>query len=346
MNALHMTCIALASAVGLTPASAAAAMRCGISGLCELTAVDDALEPVVGARVPSIPEDLHGRDRLIELLVQVITDSQAALGTQIDIAQLPVLLCTSEIARPGASVHGIVPAMEARLGVRLCRDGTRHLARGHVSCFESLGLAEAAMQQAGCGACLVIAADSLIDPRALNWLEKSGRLKTSRRSDGVIPGEGAAVLLVSLEPLSKPCMVLKGIGMAHDDATVLNNIPQMAMGMSAAVAAALEQAGIGMHEVAFRLSDVSGEIHGFEDLALVQSRLMQHTRPSQDLWHPASSVGDCGAASALMQLAWIEQAHMRRYAPGEYSVAHASSPTGACAAAVLRGPADGERHVS
>lgn len=346
MSALHITCVALASAVGLTPASAAAAMRCGISGIGELPTVDDALEPVAGARVPSIPDHLHGRDRLIELLLQVMADSHAALGTRIDITQLPVLLCTSEVARPGASVHGIVPAMEARLGFHLRRAGARHLARGHVSCFESLGFAEAAMLQAGGSACLVIAADSLIDPRSLNWLEKSGRLKTSRRSEGVIPGEGAAVLLVSLEPLGEPCMVLQGIGMGHDDATVLNDIPQMGSGMSAAVAAALQHAGIEMHDIAFRLSDVAGEAHGFEDLALVQSRLMQRTRASQDLWHPASSVGDCGAASALMQLAWIEQAHMRGYAPGEFSLAHASSPTGARAAAVLSGPAHGEHRVS
>lgn len=321
-------------------------MRCGISGIGELLTVDNTVEPVMGGLVPSIAAELRGRDRLIALLVQVLEDTRASLEGRIDLAQLPVLLCTSEPERPGASVGGIIPAVESRLGLRLQREGTAHLARGHVSGLEALAFANAAMDRAQSDMCLVVAADSLVDARSLLWLEQVGRLKTARRSDGVIPGEGAAVLLVSRAPLNQPWLVVRGMGTGQDTATVLNDDPQWAAGMTAAIAAALRQAGISMHEVAFRLSDVSGEAYGFEDLTVAQSRLMQQTRPTQDLWHPASSVGDCGAASGLMQLAWIEQAFMRRYAPGKFALAQASSPNGARAAAVLSGPSHGEQDVA
>jgi 3-oxoacyl-[acyl-carrier-protein] synthase-1 len=146
--------------------------------------------------------------------------------------------------------------------------------------------------------------------------------------------------------MSAAPLVFRGVGTGHDSATVLNDDPQLGQGMASAVAAALAQAGVAMHEVAFRMSDASGETYAFEDLALVQSRLMQKTRPAQDLWHPASSVGDCGAASGWMQLAWIEQTFARGYAPGPIALAHASSAGGARAATVVSGSLNGVRHVA
>lgn len=337
MQPLFITCLGLVCAVGLGPAPAAAAMRAGISGLAELPSVDDRLEPVVGAQVPLLDPDLRGRERLAALLLQVLADSHAALAGWAGLGHLPLLLCTAEPERPGPRLGGLVPAVEARLGLRLQRQGAAHVARGHVGGIEALGLAAQAMAQAGGEACLVAAVDSLVDPRALLWLEQTGRLKTARRADGVIPGEAAAVLLLSRAPMSAAGLTLRGLGRAHDAATVLNDAPQLGLGMTAAAGAALEQAGIAMHEVAFRLSDVAGEAHGFEDLALAQSRLMRQTRPAQDLWHPASSVGDCGAAAGLVQLAWIEQAFVHGYAPGPIALVHASSAGGARAAAVVSG---------
>jgi 3-oxoacyl-[acyl-carrier-protein] synthase-1 len=342
----YVTCLALVCAVGLQPASAAAAMRAGISGIAQLPWVDDSLEPIVGARVPSVAEDLHGRARLIEMLVQVLSDSSAALADRVDLSALPILLCTSEPERPGPRIGGIVPEVEERLGFLLQRKGTAHVARGHVASIEALGLAERAMDQAGHDECLIVAADSLADPRCLVWLEQAGRLKTKRRSDGVIPGEGAAVLLVSRQPMSPARLAFHGVGTGHETATVLNDEPQLGMGMTTAVAAALAQAGLPMHEVAFRSSDVAGEAYAFEDLVLAQSRLMQRTRPTQDLWHPASSVGDCGAASGIMQLAWIEQAFARGYAPGPIALVHTSSAGGARAAAIVSGQLNGDPHVA
>ncbi len=47
----------------------------------------------------------------------------------------------------------------------------------------------------------------------------------------------------------------------------------------AALRAALAEARAGMHDVAFRLSDVAGELYAFEELVLAQIRNMRQTRP-------------------------------------------------------------------
>ncbi|UVL81396.1 hypothetical protein LOY35_14220 [Pseudomonas sp. B21-028] len=337
MQPVYLSCLGLVCAVGLSPAAAAAAMRAGISGFNEMPWVEDGLEPIIGARVPTVAEDLHGRARLVEMLVQVLGQSRATLAGRADLGELPLLLCTSEPQRPGSRIDGIVTEVEARSGWALQRKGAAHVALGHVASIEALCLAERAMDQADRDACLIVAVDSLADPRCLLWLEQSGRLKTTLRSDGVIPGEGAAVLLVSRKPMNAAPLVVRGVGTGNDAATVLNDEPQLGLGMTTAVATAIAQAGVAMHDIAWRLSDVSGEAYGFEDLALVQSRLMQQTRPTQDLWHPASYVGDCGAALGAIQIAWLEQAFARGYAPGPIALVHSSSANGARAAAVISG---------
>jgi 3-oxoacyl-[acyl-carrier-protein] synthase-1 len=62
---------------------------------------------------------------------------------------------------------------------------------------------------------------------------------------------------------------------------------------------------------------------------------MRTTRERQDLWHPGAFVGDTGAASGLLQLAWTEQAFARGYSPGDLALLHASVPSGSRAAAVI-----------
>jgi 3-oxoacyl-[acyl-carrier-protein] synthase-1 len=184
----------------------------------------------------------------------------------------------------------------------------------------------------------------MVDARTLAALEESNRLKTSLRSDGVIPGEAACVCLVTPERVSpSPCAVV-GLGFAMETATVLNDEPLLGQGMASAAAMALGEAGIGMHQVDFRLADSSGESYGFEELVLAQLRLMRARRESQDLWQPAGSIGDCGAAAGLVQLAWIEQAVNRGYAPGATALAHGSTPAGRRAAAVVR--SEGPSHAA
>lgn len=101
---------------------------------------------------------------------------------------------------------------------------------------------------------------------------------------------------------------------------------------------ALQEAGLAMHDVDFRLGDVAGESYAFEELALAQARLMRKVRPGQPLWHAADCIGDCGAAAGLIQFAWAGQAFHRGYAPGPVAALQAASPFGLRAAAVVATP--------
>lgn len=333
---VFLSCISLVCPVGYSVASATAALRAGIASFAETVYTDVHGEPIIGAMVPALDAELRGRERLLALIRLALEAIEPALADRLPWGSMPLILCTREAERPGARLSGIVAKLQAPGGAPLAGPRGAHVASGGASAIQAVAMARATLADPGVPACLVLAADSLIDARVLHWLDRHQRLKTSERTDGVIPGEAACLAVVSREPLpDEPVVSVHGIGIATEVATLFNEEPFRAEAMKTALGDALRDSGIAMHDVDFRLSDVAGESYAFEELALAQTRLMRKVRPSQPLWHAADCVGDCGAAAGLVQFAWVGQAFHRRYAPGPVAALHAASVFGQRAAAVV-----------
>ena len=321
--------------VGYSAASVAAALRAGISAFSEIGYRDINGEPIIGATVEALHPDLRGRDRLIALIQLALDEIDLGVSERLPRGPMPLILCSREAERPGASLAGIVAELRFPGGATFSGQHAAHVAGGAASAIQAVAMARSYLAQADVQACLILAADSLIDARVLSWLDRTHRLKTSNRTDGVIPGEAACLAVVSKEPVWHDPLSVHGLGVATEPATVLNEEPFRAGGMKTALHGALQETGIAMHDVDFRLSDVAGESYAFEELVLAQTRLMRKVRPSQPLWHPADCIGDCGAAAGLIQFAWAGQAFQRGYAPGPVAALHAASAFGLRAAAVV-----------
>lgn len=335
---VFLSCLGLVCPVGYSAASAAAALRAGISAFAETAYRDANGEPIVGAAVEALHPDLKGRDRLAALLQLALDELAPGAAAPLPWGRMPLILCTREAERPGARLAGIVAELRCPDGSALAGPRAVHVASGAASAVQAVALARSFLAEPGVPACLILAVDSLLDARVLAWLDRTHRLKTSSRTDGVIPGEAACLALVGREPVSDGHVAVRGLGTATEPATVLNEEPFRAEGMKAALHGALQEAGLAMHDVDFRLGDVAGESYAFEELALAQARLMRQVRPGQPLWHPADCIGDCGAAAGLIQFAWAGQAFHRGYAPGPVAALHAASPFGLRAAAVVAAP--------
>lgn len=333
---VFLSCISLICPVGYSVASAAAALRAGIAAFSETSYVDTHGEPIVGAMVPALDLELRGQQRLLALIRLALDAIEPSLAEQLPWGRMPLILCTREAERPGAHLDGIAAKLHVPGRGALAGPRNAHVASGAASAIEAVAMARAALADHATPACLILAADSMIDARVLHWLDHSQRLKTGERADGVIPGEAACLAVVSRQPLPEaPAVSVRGIGVATESATVFNEEPFRAEAMKRALGDALRESGIAMHDVDFRLSDVAGESYGFEELALAQTRLMRKVRPSQPLWHAADCIGDCGAAAGLVQFAWAGQAFSRHYAPGPVAALHATSAFGQRAAAVV-----------
>lgn len=331
-----ISCISLVCPAGYTAASAAAALRASISVFEELPYRDRGGQPVRGAKVEAIPLKTRGRDRLALLARLAVEHVDPRAAALLPWGQMPFLLCTRDTDMPGARINGILAGLTAPNGAPLAGSRSLHITNGQISAFVAMEQARKLLSERDVEACLIMALDSLIDARSLAWLDSRMRLKTSEVTDGLIPGEAACLLVVSKRPVLEGSLRLRGLGLAIEKTTASNEEPFRADGLTSALKTALGEAGVNMHEVAFRLSDVAGESYAFEELVLAQMRNMRKTRPEQPVWHAADCIGDTGAAAGLIQFAWAEQAFSRGYAPGELAALHGSSMAfGGRAAAVV-----------
>lgn len=320
-----VSCVSMISPVGYSAAATCAALRAGIAAFEELEYPDNNGIPLRGARINAIAPTKRGRERLIALARLVIELIDADAVAALPWSQMPIILCTRDREVPGARLNGILSGLRLPDGSMLTQRRTAHIAASQTSAFTALLQAREMLDASNEPACLLLALDSLIDARTLAWLDGQMRLKTSAVTDGLIPGEAACLTVVSREPLTPHFVVVRGLGLGTETATAANEEPFRADGLMAALRAALAEARAGMHDVAFRLSDVAGELYAFEELVLAQIRNMRQTRPEQPVWHAADCIGDTGAVAGLIQFGWAEQAFHRGYAPGDLAALHGSS---------------------
>ncbi|NOU21937.1 MAG: 3-oxoacyl-ACP synthase [Methyloglobulus sp.] len=319
--------------VGLTAESACAAMRAGIANFQELPYLDNQGEPIIGAMVPDLPPDMKRGERLGELLAMAITDCLKNNAIQ-SLENIPILVGLAEPDRPGGGAglaDEIFDLMYEKLGLRFHPQLSRTIATGHTSGFEGLRIARELFKNTEVSACLVCGVDSYINPDTLQWLDQNQRLKSQENSDGVIPGEtSAAVLITKRHQLNnKLSLRVIGLGFGVEIATIFNDEPFLGLGLTKATREALDQGGVQFHQIDLRISDITGESYGFREQALVKGRLLRVRKDDFPIWHCADSVGDCGAGAGVVQLVLAYQALLKGYMPGELVMGFTSSHYGA-----------------
>lgn len=333
---MYVSAPGLVCPVGLDAQSACAAMRAGIARFEELPYRDNTGEPVIGAVVPGLDPDLPRAHRLLELLALALQETLDRVQS-LPFESIPLIVCLAEPNRPGGGgqlARKFVGAIERKLGVSFHPDYSGVVVKGHTAGFRALRVARRLMREGDIQACLICAVDSYINASSLNWLDTHWRLKTEENSDGVIPGEGAAAMLVTPAATEKAVKVC-GLGFGHEKAAILTEEPMLGLGMTEAVTVALTESRHQMHEFDFRMSDVAGESYGFREQALVLARVMRARRDEFPIWHCSDSIGDIGAAAGICQMVILADAFANSYAPGPRAICSTSSVPGHRAVCVV-----------
>ncbi|WP_375767144.1 hypothetical protein NR798_36490 [Archangium gephyra] len=182
-------------------------------------------------------------------------------------------------------------------------------------------------------ACLVAGAESMMCARTLLRLYEQRRLLTEDNSDGIIPGEAAACVLLSSH--KQGLAVIRGMGFAKEPSSLANDVPLRADGLTAAARAALQEARLALHDIDFRFSDAAGESFYFKEQALLVSRVLGERKEEFPLWLCAEALGDTGVAAGLCGMAWAIAGWGRRYAPGPRAIGLAGNEQGGRAAVII-----------
>jgi len=324
--------------VGLTDESACAAMRAGISAFEELPYLDNTGEPIVGAFVPTISFKLKRDERLLLMLEQVILDCISKCK-EFDFSQVPIFVCLAEEGRPGNGVEmssNVINEIESRLTKKFHPIYSQVICNGHTSGFEAMGKARELMRIKGIESCLVCGVDSYINASSLLWLDQYYRLKTEDNSDGVIPGEAAAAVMVSSRSKSDATISISGLGFGFENANLLEiELPLMGIGLSQATKQALLDADINMGDIDSQFSDATGEQYGFKEHALMIGKVLRTRKEELEIWHFAENVGDTGSVSGLLQVIKVFFSVNKGYSIGFNALGLTSSINGKRAAAVF-----------
>jgi 3-oxoacyl-[acyl-carrier-protein] synthase-1 len=321
--------------LGNDSASSCAAIRCSIDRFEETSFRDQSGEWIIGSQACLDPP-LRGRKKLIHLAASAIFECLPALG-KTPPSEVPLLLCVAEPDRPGRFAgldDTFLRDVSASLQVTFHRS-SQVIAGGRVGGAQAIAQASALLEK-GRPFCLVSGVDTFLVGATLSAMESRQRLLTTDNSNGLIPGEAGAALLLCPNDPSKPRFVCSGIGFGTETATIDSEEPLRGVGLSQAIQAALADGNCTFDDVDYHLSDANGEQYRFKETALALARSIKVVKQEFRAWHTADCIGEVGAASVPCAVAYARAAALKGYAPGLGTLAHFGNDSGERAALVLR----------
>jgi 3-oxoacyl-[acyl-carrier-protein] synthase I len=340
---LDIFSVGAVTSVGLDALQSAAAYRARISGLKKDYPLTPPLEPLTVATIP-VHYSLRTTEDgwLVNMAVRAIRES---LRRESLPRRIALILTLPEAERmhpglvdsdPGTLVATIKERVgDARISVAYASDA------GGAGIATGLEMARDLLHRREVDACLVGGVDSLVNEVDVDRLRAAGRILEPENPKGLIPGEGAAVILVAPAGYgSKALATLYGVGSAIEQDPVTGTRLSQGRGFGKALRGAISNSGMPESSVSFRVSTVNGEHYTVWESVFYPPRVYRTRRESFPVWYTASSFGDVGAASGALSVAIAAVSIAGGYAPGRYAMCESSSESG-LRGACLVGPADG-----
>lgn len=325
----------LVTSVGLSASATCAAIRAGLTNPSETRFIDSSGERIMAHRVP-LEQPWRGRIKLAKMAVMAINECLINIPKR-EWPQIPVLLCVAERERPGR-LEGLDDRLFAdiqeELGVEFAAQSLV-IPHGRVSIGVALMHARRLITDNHLPFVLIAATDSLITWPTLSVYEREQRLLTPNNSNGFIPGEAASALLVG--PVATGQQLLcTGLGFATETAHIDSGEPLRGDGLTQAIRAALKEASCELHDLDFRIVDLSGEQYYFKEATLALSRILRVHKEEFDIWHPAECIGESGAVAGLVALVVANVACRKSYARGPSILCHSANDAGQRTATIVQ----------
>lgn len=318
--------VGLVTSIGLSTAATCAALRASITNPTETRFMDSDGNWILAHQV-ELDKPWRGRTKLVKMAALAITESIEHLPIKAR-EGLPLLLCVAERERPGRA-EGlddlIFSEVQAELGIKFHPKYSAVIPMGRPAAFLALATARKLIHEDGLRHVLIAATDSLVSWQTLMAYGGQGRLLAETNSNGFMPGEGAGALLVGKSKQQLDELVCLGIGNGIEPTPVMSIEPFRAVGLTTAIKHALSDAGCEMHDLDFRITDISGEQYFFKEAALALTRTLRKRKDEFDLWHPAEGIGEAGATVGPMMIANALIACQKSYAKGERILLHSGS---------------------
>ena len=287
------------TAIGTSLPATCAAVRAAVSGALARSRFPAARDgrPLILARLP-------GAGPLVERMREMaLTAAVEALGPHRPGAPLPLVIAVPP-ERPGFAASDaarLAGAVMEGLPVPADPERSTMLATGHHGGIAALMQAAAMVQGRQAEAVLVVAVEGWTIA-TLDWLDGAKRLKADDVPAGLVPGEGAAALLLASEAWLaerdlRPEVELVAAADGEEPFAWHSGEAASGAGLAEAIDAVCCAAGV---KADATYADQNGEMWRAEEWAVSYLRTARHHTDPLTLFHPADCWGDLGAASGPM----------------------------------------------
>jgi 3-oxoacyl-[acyl-carrier-protein] synthase-1 len=336
MRPLRVVASGICCAVGYNAPAASCALRAGMDNFTESACVADDGSPVRVARL--MDEDRWGSRRLAQWARYAIGECLEQIPSA-EHERMPLLLLTAPLDRPlGTERDRIDTAQAAAEALEMCFPPTSLVyAGGHAILGKALRQAQAMLQaHDGVDKVLIAGLDSLIDAPTVTHYLRQERLLVPGNSDGFLPGEGAAAIVLERAVPHGKGLHITGIGQGQEAGRPDGSVPSRAQGLGSAMRQAMAQAGIDGNALAFRLSDQNGEAFFAREAANAITRIAEAGGSTPQVLTTADCTGEIGAATGALMLAWLHRYLPHPDAPGKCGLMHLADDAGGRSAIVVR----------
>ena len=333
MTALCVLETAACTAVGLTAPSAAAAVRCSISGFAEYAFANDLTsKPAIVSSPPGVAAITDPAEAMTEMSIAVLAQLS-------NVESMPIVLALPE-DRPGLGpdlTARVTEALAARFpSCRITLAG----GKGHAGVGVALQRATSFLDRNPGLVVAVVGVDSYLHRDTIGWLDTNRQLHATYNAWGFIPGAAAGACLLCHPKLARtrsapPLGVIEAFSVDREEVPIKTDGVCLGRAMTRIVSVLLEGQSEG---AVFDMlhCDQNGEAYRADELGFMLARLARRFHDTSDFSTPADCWGDVGAASLPLYIALATEAAARDYSKGPVSLLLAGSESGLRAGIRLR----------
>lgn len=310
--AITSTCVLCAGGRGTDQAWAST--RAGVTRIASSDVMDKNLDPIQMGLVPEdalppLPPEFEELDlpsrarRLLRLAAPVLkaVADEAGAGPHTLFTGLPQL---NPAEAPWlANFHKLLGDFA---GVAINLEASRVVPLGRAAGLLALEAGLKALEQGSAQTVIVGGVDTFFDLMVLDELDAEGRILGPQVADGFIPGEGAGFLVLKPQGQASgtgPTILALGAASLPDPGHRYGSEPAKGEGL----AKAIEQLRAGLASppppVGTTFAGFNGENFDAKMWGVAHMRHTDFFSPTMSLQHPASTLGDTGAASGAIMSA-------------------------------------------
>jgi 3-oxoacyl-[acyl-carrier-protein] synthase I len=275
---------------------------------------EDALEPQLPPELDALPLPVRAR-RMLRLAGPALRTLAESAGS----APARLYLGLPQLAMSEAHwLRAFALQLGKLAGLPIDAPNSRVVPSGRASALTALELGLAALEKDPSRPVIVGAVDTFMDLKLLATLEAEGRILRSGVTDGFIPGEGAAFVVLSgtpAEPASGVTITVEAAASAVDPGHRTGKEPARGEGLAQAIEV-LRSRLAAVEPVGVTFAGLNGESFDARAWGVAQVRHADFFAPGLLLEHPADCFGDTGAATGAILLSLAAKALAAGHRPG------------------------------